>query len=87
MQRIEGAVTNSFEFLCTLDDLAIQRANELEAVGYGAFDALHLSTAEAGNAEVLLTTDDRFIKRAARAVGSPRIRVLNPVEWLREQGL
>jgi hypothetical protein len=37
--------------------------------------------------EVLLTTDDRFIKRAARAVGSPRVRVLNPVEWLREQGV
>jgi predicted nucleic acid-binding protein len=68
-----------------LDSQIIQRAEELEAVGYGAFDALHLSSAEAGNAEVLLTTDDRFIKRATRAVGSPRVRVLNPVEWLREQ--
>ena len=52
-----------------LDSQIIQRAKELEAVGYGAFVALHLSTAEAGNAEVPLTTDDRFIKRAARAVG------------------
>jgi predicted nucleic acid-binding protein len=68
-----------------LDSQIIQRAEELEAVGYGAFDALHLSSAEAGIAEVLLTTDDRFIKRAARAVGSPRVRVLHPVEWLREQ--
>jgi predicted nucleic acid-binding protein len=70
-----------------LDSQIIQRAKELEAVGYGAFDALHLSTAEAGSADVPLTTDDRFIKRAARAVGSPRVRVLNPVEWLREQGV
>jgi predicted nucleic acid-binding protein len=70
-----------------LDSQIIQRAKELEAVGYGAFDALHLSSAEAGMAEVLLTTDDRFIKKAARAVGSPRVRVLNPVEWLRAQGL
>ena len=69
-----------------LDSRIIRRAKELEAVGYGAFDALHLSTAEAGDAEVLLTTDDRFIKLAARAVGSPRVRVLNPVEWLRERG-
>ena len=68
-----------------LDSQIIQRAMELEAVGYGAFDALHLASAEAGIAEVLLTTDDRFIRRAARAVGSPRTRVLNPVEWLREQ--
>ena len=70
-----------------LDRQIILRAKELEAVGYGAFDALHLSSAEAGNAEVLLTTDDRFAKRAARAVGSPRVRVLNPVEWLRKLGV
>lgn len=69
-----------------LDSQIIHRAKQLEAVGYGAFDALHLSIAEAGNA-VLLTTDDRFIKRAGRGVGSPRVRVLNPVEWLREQGV
>ena len=68
-----------------LDDQMIQRATELEAAGYGAFDALHLSSAEAGLADVLLTTDDRFIRRADRAVGLPRVRVLNPVEWLREQ--
>ena len=28
-----------------LDSQIIRRANELEAVGYGAFDALHLSSA------------------------------------------
>jgi len=70
-----------------LESQIIQRAQDLEAVGYGAFDALHLSTAEAGHADVLLTTDDRFIKKAGRAVGRPRVRVLNPVEWLREQGV
>ena len=67
-----------------LDSQIIQRAVDLEALGYGAFDALHLSCAEAGGAEVLLTTDDRFIRRAARGTGSPRVRVLNPVEWLRK---
>jgi predicted nucleic acid-binding protein len=66
-----------------LDSQIVRRAEELEALGYGAFDALHLSSAEAGSAEVLLTTDDRFVRRAARGVGSPRVRVLNPVEWLR----
>lgn len=55
-------------------------ATELEVAGYGAFDALHLSSAEAGMADVLLITDDRFIRLANRAVGSPRMRVLNPVE-------
>ena len=68
-----------------LDLQTIQRAKEFEAVGYGAFDALHLSSAEASTVEVLLTPDDRFIKRAQRGVGSPCVRVFNPVEWLREQ--
>lgn len=68
-----------------LDGRIVRRAKGLEAVGYGAFDALHLSSAEAGEANVLLTTDDRFIKKAARRIGSPRVRVVNPVEWLREQ--
>ena len=69
-----------------LDEQIIRRAKELEAVGYGPFDALHLSSAEAGVVDALLTTDDRFMKRAARGIGLPSVRVLNPVEWLREQG-
>ena len=71
----------------SIDGQIIQRATELEAHGYGGFDALHLSAAEAGRADILLTTDDRFIKKAGRAVGSPRVRVLNPVEWLLELGV
>ncbi len=67
-----------------LDSRIIQRAVHLEALGYGPFDALHLSCAEAGAAEVLPTTDDRFSRRAARGIGSPRIRALNPIEWLRK---
>lgn len=46
-----------------LDSQIVRRAEELEAVGYGAFDALHLSAAEAGMADVPLTTDARFIDR------------------------
>src|SRR5580658_4438520 len=37
-----------------LDSQIIRCAKELEALGYGAFDALHLSAAEGGNAEALL---------------------------------
>jgi hypothetical protein len=65
-------------------DRIVERASELEAVGYGAFDALHLSSAEDGRADVLLTTDDKFLKRASRSEGTPRISVRNPVSWLKE---
>ena len=35
------------------------RAGQLESLGYGAFDALHLASAESLLADVLLPTDDR----------------------------
>jgi PIN domain. len=66
------------------DPAIVERARAFELAGYGAFDALHLSFAEAGAVEVLLTTDDRFVSRATRGVAAPRLRVLNPVIWLRE---
>ena len=63
---------------------ALKRAELLEAAGYGAFHALHLAGAEAAKVDALVTTDDRFIKQAARGLGNPTVRVLNPLDWLQE---
>jgi hypothetical protein len=62
----------------------MERARALEALGYGAFDALHLACAEQAAVDVLLTTDDRFIKQALRSLGNPTIQVSNPLKWLQE---
>lgn len=64
-----------------------QRAIELASAGYGAYDALHLAAAESVKADVLLSTDDRFVKRAARGEGNPSIPVRNPVSSVKEQRL
>jgi predicted nucleic acid-binding protein len=63
-----------------------RRAVQLQSAGYGTYDALHLATAEAADCQVLLSTDDAFIKRAARGVGKPGIPVRNPISWIKEQG-
>lgn len=34
-----------------------QRGRELEELGFGAFDALHVACAESGGADALLTTE------------------------------
>jgi predicted nucleic acid-binding protein len=52
--------------------------------GFGVFDAFHLACAEAGNASVLLTTDDRFLRRAGRLGDMLKVRVANPLHWLLE---
>ncbi|MBL8176747.1 MAG: PIN domain-containing protein [Bryobacterales bacterium] len=69
------------------DEVIALRAQGLVGLGYGPFDALHLAAAESAGADVLLTTDDRFLKRTARKLGNPRIPVRNPLSWIKEQGL
>lgn len=63
------------------------RARALVSAGYGPYDALHLAAAESAKASALLSTDDRFLSRAARRLGNPRIPVLNPISWTQETRL
>jgi predicted nucleic acid-binding protein len=66
---------------------AAERAAFLQKLGFGAFDALHLASAEQGQAEVFLTTDDNLLRRAGRYSNELRILVRNPVSWYREVGI
>lgn len=67
-----------------LENVHVERARVLQSVGFGSMDALHLACAEAASADVLLTTDDRFVRVARRVADQLRTRVLNPVAWLEE---
>jgi predicted nucleic acid-binding protein len=58
------------------------RANEFERLGIQSFDALHLACSE-NNADILLTVDDRLIKKA-QAINNLNISVRNPLIWLSE---
>lgn len=52
--------------------------------GIRAMDALHLAVAETGRCDILLTTDDPFLRKAARLQPRPRVRVANPAKWIAE---
>lgn len=58
-----------------------ERAKALAAWNLVAHDALHLTAAEAAGCDYLLTTDDKFIRRAARAGDVIRVKVLNPCDY------
>jgi len=62
-----------------------QRCKELSALGIPAIDALHIACAESGGADVLLTTDDRLLRQTARLAKQLRVRVENPLTWVKEQ--
>jgi predicted nucleic acid-binding protein len=72
-----------------IGDAERAKARALHAAGLGVLDALHWVAAEAGGADVLLTTDDRFERRATRIapplVSSQRMRVRNPLTWVTEE--
>jgi predicted nucleic acid-binding protein len=85
-RRLEGeALVSLAETTVKVDAAVAQRAKELASAGYGAYDALHLAAAESAQVDVLLSTDDRFVKRAQRGDGHPAIPVRNPVYWVQEQ--
>ena len=60
------------------------RARLLQSMGYGPFDALHLAIAEHSKADLLLTTDDRFLRQVRRGLGKPSVRAANPLDYLQE---
>ena len=66
---------------------AAERATFLQELGFGTFDALHLASAEQGQADVFLTTDDDLLRRAGRYRNELHVRVQNPVSWYREVAL
>ena len=68
-----------------IDDEIINRAKELTKMGFKSFDALHIACAEKGQADALLTTDDRLLKKAISHRGFIRVRLENPLRWLIEE--
>jgi predicted nucleic acid-binding protein len=67
-----------------LKDFERKRGKELEALGFQAFDALHIACAESGKADILLTTDDKFLKKVSKYAHKLKTRVKDPVSWLME---
>ncbi len=59
------------------------RANHLLQHGIKPLDALHLALAEAGEVDFFCTCDDR-LKRQAKRVNDLTIKVVSPIELIRE---
>ena len=63
-----------------ISDAVAARARSLEQLGLRGLDALHVASAEAGRADLLVTTDDRMIRRVGRAGTEVRVRLVGPAE-------
>lgn len=72
--------------LLKLTEAVFARGGDLEGLGFKPADAVHIAAAESLEADVLLTCDDRLIRLARRRRGQLRVRVENPLDWLKEMG-
>lgn len=63
----------------TIDESVLARAREAMDLGLGEYDALHVGAAIAGRADMLVTTDDKLLRRV-RAM--PDLTALPPGEAL-----
>ncbi len=59
-------------------------SENLKQIGFKSFDALHLACAEKAGVDILLSTDDKLIKKAAQCDNILTIKVDNPLTWLHE---
>jgi len=80
LKRIIGFVRD----VVVIGQKELDRASELEKLGFSGFDAVHLACAESGSADVFLSTDDRLLKRVKRHARKIRVKVSNPLDWLKE---
>jgi len=70
-------------FVETTDNIEA-RAESFCKLGFTLYDALHLAFAEASDATVFLTTDDRLLRKAISYADDIKVKVFNPVTWLME---
>ncbi|MDR1245594.1 MAG: PIN domain-containing protein [Clostridiales Family XIII bacterium] len=65
-----------------LNEAVVSRSLEFQKNGIKPMDSLHLAVAEISKVDVLLTTDDVFLRNTIRM--NLNITVANPVTWYME---
>ena len=65
------------------DETIEKRAQEIEKFGIKPIDALHLASAEAGQAEYFCTCDDKLLRKA-KAQSDLKVRAVSPIELYEE---
>lgn len=83
MHRKKGDSYNLCAEEIPVDWQILNRAEEIRHISNIKYkDSIHLACAEAANADVLLTTDKKFMNNCHRI--TTYTKVMNPNEWLME---
>ncbi len=82
--RVVGSWLESLNPLEVTPNSVAQQADQLIHRGLGAMDAYHLAWAEYLGADTLVTTDDRFLSKAAHLKGIIKVRLVDPITLAKE---
>jgi predicted nucleic acid-binding protein len=80
-ERVKAILEIATVYLQLTNEIDL-RTQELMSLSFKYHDALHLAFAEAGNANIFLTTDDRLLNKAKKYQNLLQVEVGNPVVWL-----
>ena len=58
-------------------------ARQLQDLGFGGYDAIHIACALRAGVDALVTCDDQLVRLAVRNASVVPIRVVNPVDFAR----
>ena len=82
-EHIKKLISNAHQYV-SVGAMEELRSEQLESFGFKPLDALHIACAENANADILLTTDNRMLRRTKNYHFQLRVRVENPHIWLQE---
>ena len=81
LQKVRGICSIAKERITSTQEVR-DLSKSYQNDGVKLVDSLHLALCETYGVEILLSTDDQFIRAAARI--KTNTRVINPVTWLME---
>ncbi len=80
-EQVNSILSAANIYIQSSEDIEM-RAEELMELKFKFQDALHLAFAEAGDADIFLTTDDRLLRKAKQYKNTLKIEIENPTIWL-----
>lgn len=79
-QRVLDSLSLANHRVIVTEDI-LNRAKTLQNLSLKSFDALHIACAEAANADVFLTTDDRLLRKAKASQSILNVLAASPITW------
>jgi len=81
--KVQLTLSNADAYV-RMNEPILARAKQIQQLGVKTYDALHIACAEAAQADIFLTTDDKLLKRIRRFKGKVKVKVDNPLNWIKE---